>query len=263
MSREPVEGSGLRVTAARWRNRLRAGLPTVEYGTCAGVRVPTAAATPRKPLDRLRGLDTPEASSFEGALASVHREHTRPGEHVVVVGGGFGVTTVAAARAGASVTAYEASADRLAALRETLRLNGVDTEKITLRQAVVGELAEAEAAEKGFEEDIPTVAPEDLPDCDVLELDCEGAERTVLGELSGTDSRPRLVAVEIHPIKLEGSPGEVLDLLDSMGYGPAAWLTHDGADISREQFESLLAGETPEVTDAGHQEFPPVVVAER
>jgi soluble P-type ATPase len=253
----------LRATAARWRKRLRASLPTREHGTCAGIAVPPAAAAPRKPLDRLRGLDTPEASSFEGALASVHREHTRPGDRVVVVGGGFGVTTVAAARAGASVTVYEASADRLAALRRTLRLNGVDAERVTLRQAVVGELAEAEAAEKGLNTDVPTVAPADLPDCDVLELDCEGAERTVLEGLSATDSRPRLVAVEVHPIKLGGSPGEVLDLLDSMGYEPVEWLTHDGAAITREQFERLLAGETPEVTGPDHQEFPPVVVAER
>jgi hypothetical protein len=251
----------------RCHEQVRDSLPAVEYGTCAGVRVPPAAASARRPLDRLFGRDTPEHSSFEGGLASVHREHTCPGEDVAVVGGGFGITTVAAVEAGARVTVYEASADRLAALRETLRLNAVDAGQVTLRQAVVGTLAEAEAEGKGLDPDaVRTVAPADLLPCDVLELDCEGAERAVLRGLrdaAADDSLPRLVAVEVHPIKLGHSPGEVVDLLSGLGYEPVEWLTHDGAGISREQFEALLDGETPGVTPEDHQEFPPVVVAER
>ncbi|MFB6192099.1 MAG: FkbM family methyltransferase [Haloarculaceae archaeon] len=250
--------------ARRCHERVRDSLPAVEYGTCAGVRVPRPAE-PRKPLDRLLGRDTPEHSPFEGALASVHREHTRAGDRAVVVGGGFGITTVAAAEAGARVTVYEASADRLAALRGTLDLNGVDAGQVTLRQAVVGELAAAEAEEKGLDPDLPAVDPADVLPCDVLELDCEGAERAVLRGLSDAPdaSLPRLVAVEVHPIKLGERPAAVLDLLSGLGYEPVEWLTHDGATISREQFEGLLDGETPDVTGEDHQEFPPVVVAER
>ena len=252
--------------ACRCHERVRDSLPAVEYGTCAGVRVPRPAE-PRKPFDRLLCRDTPEHSSFEGGLASVHREHTRPVEDVAVVGGGFGITTVAAAEAGARVTVYEASADRLAALRETLRLNAIDAGQVTLRQAVVGTLAEAEAEGKGLAADaVRTVAPADILPCDVLELDCEGAERAVLRGLrdaAADDFLPRVVAVEVHPIKLGERPGEVLDLLDSMGYDPVEWLTHDGASISRAEFEGLLDGETPDVTGPDHQEFPPVVVAER
>ena len=251
--------------ARRCHERVRDSLPAVEYGTCAGVRVPLPAE-PRKPLDRLFGRDTPEDSPFERGLASVHREHIRPGDEVTVVGGGFGITTVAAAEAGARVTVYEASADRLAALRETLRLNGVGPERVTLRQAVVGELTAAEADEKGLDPDLPTVAPADILPCDVLELDCEGAERSILRSLRAAApdaSLPRLVAVEVHPIKLGGRPGEVLDLLSGLGYEPVEWLTHDGAAISRQQFEGLLDGETPDVTGKDHQEFPPVVVAKR
>ena len=250
----------------RCHERLRDALPAVECGTCAGVRVPRPAE-PRKPFDRLFDRGTPEHSSFEGGLVSVHREHTRPGEDVTVVGGGFGITTVAAAAAGARVTVYEASAARLAALRETLRLNGVDPERVTPRRAVVGTLADAEAEAKGQPLlSSPTVPPADLLPCDVLELDCEGAERTVLRGLADevTDSAmPRLVAAEVHPIKLGGEPDAVLALLAGLGYEPTTWLTHDGAPVSRDQFERLLDGETPDVTGPDHQEFPPVVVAER
>ncbi len=252
--------------ARRCHERVRDALPAVEYGTCAGVRV-SRPAEPRKPFDRLFDRGTPEHSSFEGALASVHRDHTCQGDQVAVVGGGFGITTVAAAEAGARVTVDEASADRLAALRETLRLNGVDPDRVTPRQSVVAELADAEAETKGMDPDaVPTVAPADLLPCDVLELDCEGAERAVLRGLGdgATDTPlPRLVAVEIHPIKLGENPGEVLDLLSGLGYEPVEWLTHDGASIPRDQFAGLLDGETPDVTGPDHQEFPPVVVAER
>jgi hypothetical protein len=183
---------------------------------------------------------------------------------VVVVGGGFGITTVAALQAGASVTVYEASAARLAALRETLRLNGVDRDRVTLRWTVVGELTDAEAAEKGIDNAVPTVAPADLPTCDVLELDCEGAERAVLGGLRDEGApRPRVLAVEVHPIKLDGATEAVRDLLAELGYEPVRRLTHDGEALSRAQFEALLDGDTPEVTGPGHQEFPPVVVARR
>jgi len=260
------EGGERGVRGRRCHERVRDSLPAVEYGTCGGVRVPSAAASARKPLDRLFGHDTPEHSPFEGGLASVHREHTRPGDEVTVVGGGFGITTVAAAEAGASVTVYEASAERLAALRETLELNDVDTTQVTLHQSVIGELAEAEAAEKGLDPDLPTVAPAEVLPCDVLELDCEGAERSILRELiDGAPSAglPRLVAVEVHPIKLGHSPEEVPDLLSGLGYEPVEWLTHDGAAISRRQFEGLLRGEAPGTTGEDHQEFPPVVVTER
>ncbi len=246
--------------------RLRDALPAVEYGTCAGVRVPRPAE-PRKPFDRLFGRDTPDHSTFEGGLASVHRDHTRPGEDVTVVGGGFGITTVAAAETGARVTVYEASADRLAALRETLRLNGVGPDRVTLRQTVVGTLADAEAEAKGLDPNAaPTVPPADLLPCDVLELDCEGAELAVLRGLRAAapdTALPRLVAAEVHPTKLGEDPGAVLELLSGLGFEPTAWLTHDGAALSRDQFEGLLAGETPDVTGPDHQEFPPVVVAER
>ncbi|MFT4882072.1 MAG: FkbM family methyltransferase [Salinirussus sp.] len=246
--------------------RLRDVLPAVECGTCAGVRVPQPAE-PRKPFDRLFARGTPEHSPFEGGLASVHREHTHSGEDVTVVGGGFGITTVAAAETGARVTVYEASADRLAALRETLRLNGVDPSRVTPRQAVVGTLADAEVEAKGLDPDAaPAVPATDLLPCDVLELDCEGAELAVLRGLRAAapdTSLPRLVAAEVHPIKLGEDPQVVLELLSGLGYEPTAWLTHDGAAVSRGQFEGLLAGETPDVTGPDHQEFPPVVVAER
>jgi len=247
----------------RW---LRRRLPVVEPGTCAGVPVaaapdgPDGLAAPRRLFDRVRGLSTPEHTPFEGAGVRLHREHTRPGDRVVVVGGGFGVTAVAAlAASDRRVTVYEPAPDRRGTLRRTVALAGADDGRLDLRPAAVGGVAPAEAGEKGLE-GVSTVAPAGLPPADVLELDCEGAELSVLSGLSAP--LPRLVSVEVHPLKLEAEPGRVVEALTARGYEPVRWLTHDGQPVSREAFAGLLAGDRPAVPE-GHQAYPPVVLAEQ
>lgn len=254
---------GRRGALARVAGWVHTALPVIEYGTCSDVRVPRPAE-PRRLFDRIRPRrDTPEHLPFESALASTHRRATRPGDAVVIVGGGYGITTVAAVRAGASVTVFEPAADRLAAIRETLRLNDVDPEAVTLRRSAVGKLNPHEAAEKGLEvEDVSIVNPADLPPCDVLELDCEGAELQILRGLDPA-SLPRVVAVELHPIKLDGATEPVLARLRDLGYSIERRLTHDGESLDAAAFDRLLAGETPDVGGADHQAFPPVAVAER
>lgn len=239
----------------RVAGRCRAALPVREYGTCAGVRVP-APAEPRRLFDRLRGLETPEHTPFEGALASVHREFTRADDAVVVVGGGFGITTAVAAGTGADVTAFEPDPGRLAAVRRTLRLNGVDPAAVTLRRVAVGEARPVEA------EGTSVVQPAELPACDVLELDCEGAERAILRGLDPAD-RPRVVAVEIHPIRLDGATAPVLDRLRALGYAVERRLSHDGVPLDRATFDALLDAEEPDVGGPDHQAYPPVAVARR
>lgn len=254
-------GAGTRSPAPieRMAGRCRAALPVREYGTCAGVRVP-APAEPRRLFDRLRGLETPEHSPFEGGLASVHREFTRADDAVVIVGGGFGITTAVAAGTGADVTAFEPDPIRCRGIRRTLRLNDVDPAAVTLRRAAVGDVHPIEA--EGKPAGTPKVRPADLPACDVLELDCEGAELAVLEGLDPA-GRPRLVAVEIHPIKLDGAMAPVLARLRELGYAIERRLSHDGAPLDRANFDGLLDGEEPDVGGPDHQAYPPIAVARR
>jgi hypothetical protein len=254
-----AEDNGPAGLLSAYRRRIRPRLPVVDYGRCCGVRV-SERAEPRRLFDRLLGLPTPERLPFEGGHVAAHRGHTRPGDDVVIVGGGFGITTVTAlSETDGRVTAYEPDPDRRRALRETVALNGADADRLALRGAVVGGLAPAEAAEKGLD-GTPTVDPADLPAADVLELDCEGAEHTVLEGL--TAPLPRAVSVEIHPIKLGGDPARVLDALADLGYEVREYLTHDGLALPEARFRALLAGETPPVAP-DHQAYPPVVVAGR
>jgi hypothetical protein len=130
----------------------------------------------------------------------------RPGDRVLILGGGFGATAVTAARAvgpGGEVLVYEAARSRVNALRETMRINDVSEQTSILAGAVgpqVDVWGESAAA---------SIHPSSLPPADVIEMDIEGAEYQVLPEL---EQIPRTLIVELHPDKVEqaGEPTEPL-----------------------------------------------------
>lgn len=131
---------------------------------------------------------------YEAGIVRSLRELVEFGDSVVVVGGGIGVSSVVAAnQAGddGTVTTYEASATHANEIvPETVRLNEPPAD-IDVKHAVVGEAVST----RGAHTHADVVSPEALPSCDVLELDCEGAET---GILRGMHVRPRVVIVESH-----------------------------------------------------------------
>jgi hypothetical protein len=151
----------------------------------------------------------------EATVAAAFRQRVDRGDTVVVVGGGWGVTATVAARmtrSGGQVTVYEPSPRMADVLRRTVAANEVG-DVVTVERAAVGPVSESSERIFGAA-DGEMVAPGDLPDCDVLDLDCEGAELDVL---SGLDVRPRLLTVEAHPHL--GCPRDAVeDRLASMGY---------------------------------------------
>ncbi|KZX99929.1 MULTISPECIES: methyltransferase [unclassified Sulfitobacter] len=157
---------------------------------------------------------------YEDALVRAIKTNVRPGDHVTVIGGGYGVTLAFAAMAAnprGQVTCFEASASAIGFCRKTLRRNGVE-EQVTFEHAIVSNSYNLYG--KGHAETV--VDPADLIDCDVLELDCEGAELNIL---RGLRIRPRAILVETHGV-YGSSTAEVSDLLTQMGYsvtdlGPA------------------------------------------
>lgn len=138
-----------------------------KIGTRAGV------ATPFGLLDVTTSL--PE---YEVEHVSALRSTVRSGDRVVIVGGGWGVTaTLAAHQCGPDgrVDVYEAVPSVAEEVEQTVERNGV-ADRVTVHvERVDGET--------------------DLPECDVLELDCEGAEVDVLRHL---DIQPRVLVVEHH-----------------------------------------------------------------
>lgn len=141
---------------------------------------------------RNRGLldRTDVDSNYEGALIEALRENVTASDEIVVVGGGVGVSTVIGARCANHVTVFEAG-ERYETLCETIEINNI-SETVDTRKKLVGPNISVTGT--------PTeqsVDPQDLPECDILELDCEGAELAILQNLQ---IRPRTIIVECHGV---------------------------------------------------------------
>jgi len=149
---------------------------------------------------------------YEKALCQGLRQSVDEGDHVVIVGGGFGVTTVHATRQtgpNGRVTSFEASKERFSNLEWGIKVNGKE-KNVEAAHALVGTKVKV----NGEIADANQITPEDLPSCDVLELDCEGAEREILQKM---EQRPRAILVETHGFR--GAPTQTIrEQLVSMEY---------------------------------------------
>lgn len=147
-------------------------------------------------------------NTYEGPLIRSIREFVRPTDTCLIIGGGWGVSTVVAARITDDVIVYEGSLDQVSHVEDTLKLNAVH-EKVDIRRGLVtgeGRFYGNRAADP--------VDPEDLPNSNVLVMDCEGAEVDILRRIT---MEPRTLVVESHGHF--GAPtDEVTDILQERGY---------------------------------------------
>lgn len=170
---------------------------------------------------RLGGISVPHdaftwSPFYEAALLTGIKRTVQEGDSVVIIGGGYGVsTTVAAQQAGADgrVWTFEGSMEAVESCRATAAYNDVD-DRCDIKHAVVGEEIQLRS-DRG---DARSVAARDLPACDVLVLDCEGAEATILDEVGGeSDESPRDIVVETHGI-YDAHADKIQPLLEARGY---------------------------------------------
>ena len=189
----------------------------------------------------------------EGVIKS-HRTVTDRGDDIVIVGGGYGVTAVHAVRESeyGSLTVFEASDSQATVVRETLALNDVTTEWSVQEKAVGSDVFEIYG--DGGSSSVERTTASSLPDCDTLELDCEGSELSILRNLA---IRPSALIVEMHPYKGEYSPTAVLDELEEMDYQIVRRYTHLGVELTRER----LLDELRERVNTRGAGLPPVVAA--
>jgi hypothetical protein len=183
-------------------------------------------------------MATEDMPNWEATLVAGLNETIRPGDNVVVVGGGVGVTAVIAAlRTGSNgtVQCFEGSKQNVRWVKQTAARNKVTN--LSVHHAVVAK----QIAVYGPGNDVgPVLPPSQLPPCDVLELDCEGAELQILRELA---VQPRVILVETHG--LYGAPTDVVALmLRKRGYavsnrGPAE---PDAAEICMKDDIQVLLG---------------------
>jgi hypothetical protein len=143
------------------------------------------------------------------------KQHVQEGDEVVEVGSGYGVCTIWAARQGASVTGYEGSSEMVEVVRDAVVVNSeihdIDfSERIDVRHALVGEGIDV----WGSTAEAAVVHPSDLPSCDVLILDCEGAETDIVPAVVGNPSR---AIVEVHP-QFDADTETIRETFASAGY---------------------------------------------
>lgn len=130
---------------------------------------------------------------YETELVDALEKYVTEGDTVIVVGGGWGVTAVTAAKEtgpSGSVTVYEGARRSAERVSKVTKRNGV-SDWVNVEHTVVAQGGHLSGPAGGADR----ISPTDLAPCDVLELDCEGAELDILHRM---EVRPRVIAVETH-----------------------------------------------------------------
>lgn len=180
-----------------------------------------------------RSGDDPE---MEGGVVSAHESSTRPGDDVVIIGGGSGVTAVRAARIvgpSGSVRVFEGAETNVVAIRRAFELNEV-ADRCTVERTIVGTPRDV----WGDAANSSRLAPNELPSCDVLELDCEGSELEILRNVGVV---PRVTIIELHPWLFDEDIRALDESLSEIGHSITDRYGHDGVPITdEEEFEFLF-----------------------
>lgn len=177
------------------------------------------------------------ACRFEKGIISAHMKLTQRGDRVVIIGGGDGRTAIAAANqvgSAGTVLIFEGGDRSYLQISRLLDAGGLSS-TCSVRHAVVGPLIDVYG---GDYQEALLLPPEDLPPCDILELDCEGSEIEILRRLC---IRPRVIIVEIHPFLFPEEPDWVMNRLGELGYRIVYRSGHDGIEINHDDCLALLS----------------------
>jgi hypothetical protein len=135
----------------------------------------------------------------------------RHGDTVNLIGACEGVSTVVAARKAGNdghVNCFEGDEAVIGKLEETLALNEVES-IVEIRNVIVESNIDVYGTPTHS-----TLPAEDLPDCDILVMDCEGSELDILENM---DVVPSTIIVETHGF-LNSPTDDVRQKLESDGY---------------------------------------------
>lgn len=136
---------------------------------------------------------TQEDPQYKAGLVSAIHDHVSEGDSIDLVGFGMGMSTVHLLDAGAStVTAYEGAQKMIDIGENTLRVNRTGKGEVEINHAIVGDPINI----WGDASDAEMISPREISNSDVLVLDCEGAELSIIGDLG---TLPPCIICETHP----------------------------------------------------------------
>jgi hypothetical protein len=217
---QPLINSGLKALSKRaagylYRRTVRKLLPTIAEVKYSGIPISRERKFGDSKLpDFLVPYPLEDIVDYEQTLVSALHSQVRIGDRVTIVGGGEGVTAVVAAKAvgqTGSVVCFEGNSWNARKVKATAARNKMSN-RLTVKHAIVGDAI----AVYGVPHQLSTlvVSPAELPECDVLQLDCEGAELMILRNMA---IRPRVIAVETHGVY--GAPTRMVkELLEKLEY---------------------------------------------
>jgi Protein-L-isoaspartate(D-aspartate) O-methyltransferase (PCMT) len=210
-----IPGLARRSIAFAYRRGVRPWLPVQQVIHYAGLSV-----YDRKWGDRMVPASwvpyqwgpVADEPDYEAALVAGLRETVKHGDRVVVIGGGYGITAVVAALlAGPSgaVQCFEGSQEHVRLTQRTAARNKVSNVRVHHAVVAKSTFVFGPGGDLG-----PVLPASQLPSCDVLQLDCEGAEVEILREMT---IQPRVILVETHGVF--GAPTNlVASVLEKRGY---------------------------------------------
>jgi hypothetical protein len=216
-----LEALSKRTAGYLYRRTIRKLLPTIAEVKYSGIPISRERKfgdaslpdflIPHHPLE--------DIADYEQTLISALRSQLRLGDRVTIVGGGEGVTAVVAAKAvgeTGSVVCFEGNSWNVRKIKATAARNKM-SRRLSVEHAVVGEAIGVYGVPEQFSTHVVSAA--ELSECDILELDCEGAEVVILRNMT---IRPRVIAVETHGVY--GAPTRMVkDLLEKLDYAVEEW----------------------------------------
>ncbi|MCS4044616.1 hypothetical protein GGQ00_003076 [Salinibacter ruber] len=209
---------------------LSDNIPSNKYYKHNGVRIEK-----RNFIKDYFGWGSGEDPSREGGIVKSHESLTRRGDSVVVVGGGTGITGIRAAKIvgdRGEVTIFEGGRESVQRIEEVLRMNNVN-DRCNVFHTIVGR---SDNVYGGSQEKARYMSPSEIPNCDVLELDCEGAEILIIKNIT---FNPRVLIVELHPWNFDEEYEEVLGILSEKGYEVEGCYGHEGNRVANQSAKEM------------------------
>jgi hypothetical protein len=211
-----------------YNNNIWPLLPTTaDYGTYNQVEVrgthpmtishSSGLEIKHRVLDDIVPWNTPSnIPNFKQPNVEQIQSNYKKGDRIIVIGGGNGVSAVHSANIvgiDGEVMIYEGDEERGRDLERTLKHNGV-FDICNINHSIVGHAHHIESPGSAN-----VVQPSDLPPCDALEMDCEGAEFEILKNIA--PPLPDKIIVELHHKKAfspYSSPDTIESILEKKGY---------------------------------------------
>lgn len=137
---------------------------------------------------------TDERPNYEKELIKAVSREINYNDKVVIIGGGLGVSTVRAARqinSESNVIVYEPSINSIKYIKSALSLSPDIKDQVIIIEKSVGNVIYSYFGDLKND----SIHPSKIKNCDLLQIDAEGAEIEILKNL---EIKPRVIVVETH-----------------------------------------------------------------